>query len=86
MEQKRAERVIDRALGLQNQEVKVKIFHGPPTSDWQGDEMKKRKKSNLPRVPLPRQTGGAHTADKGGKYNRKSEREKSRKEIRAELE
>lgn len=46
----------------------------------------KPKKFNLPRTPLPRQTGGAHIADKGGKYQRKSEKEKSRKEIRAELE
>lgn len=46
----------------------------------------KKKKLNLPRVPLPRQTGGAHTADKGGKYSREREKEKSRKEIKAERE
>lgn len=37
------------------------------------------------RAPLPRQTGGAHTPDKGGKYRRGKEKESSRKEIVAEL-
>jgi len=47
---------------------------------------KNRKKLNLSRAPLPRQTGGAHIADKGGKHSRNREKEKSRREIKAEFE
>ena len=47
--------------------------------------MKKiKKKLNLPRVPLPRQTGGPHAAEKGGKYRRELEKDRSRKEIKVE--
>ncbi len=46
----------------------------------------KKKKLNLPRAPLPRQTGGAHTTEKGGKYCREWDKEKIRREIKAEFE
>ena len=46
----------------------------------------KKKKLNLPRAPLPRQTGGAHQADKGGKYRRSQEKQNARREAKAELE
>ncbi|KKT81185.1 MAG: hypothetical protein UW79_C0024G0008 [Candidatus Yanofskybacteria bacterium GW2011_GWA2_44_9] len=38
------------------------------------------------RIPLPRQTGGFHVADKGGKYRRTAEKDKIRQEVKAELE
>lgn len=38
------------------------------------------------RVPLIRQTGGAHQPAKGGKYRRSLEKEKIRQEVGAELE
>lgn len=41
-----------------------------------------KKKITLPRVPLPRQTGGVHKAAKGGKYDRNQ----SRREAKAELD
>jgi len=44
-----------------------------------------RKKKKFPRVPLPRQTGGAHTPAKGGKYCRDKEKDGTRREIKAEL-
>jgi len=47
--------------------------------------VKKKKKPSFPRIPLPRQTGGAHTAGKGGKYRREWEKKRVRREIRAEL-
>jgi len=37
------------------------------------------------RLPAIRQTGGAHQAARGGKYRRGSEKDKTRREIRAEL-
>ena len=44
--------------------------------------MKKKKKLNLPRAPLPRQTGGAHVADKGGSYDRNRSRRETRQEVK----
>lgn len=38
------------------------------------------------RLPIIRQTGGAHAAGKGGGYRRTKEKNKSRQEIRAEFE
>jgi len=38
------------------------------------------------RLPVIRQTGGAHVPAKGGKYRRGLEKEKSRHEIKAELD
>ena len=43
--------------------------------------MKKKKKIDLPRAPLPRQTGGAHKAAKGGKFDRNRFRRETRREI-----
>lgn len=40
-----------------------------------------KNKIALPRAPLPRQTGGAHKAAKGGKYDRKQFRREARREI-----
>lgn len=45
----------------------------------------KKKKLNLPRVPLPRQTEKVVPAEKGGRHNRNHEKENIRREIRAEL-
>ncbi|MDP2669137.1 MAG: hypothetical protein Q8P07_04865 [bacterium] len=40
-------------------------------------------KKILGRIPLPRQTGGAHTTKKGKRgYDRKREKQKIRKEVR----
>ena len=48
-----------------------------------------RKKKQKPvylkvRLPMIRQTGGAHKADKGGKYLRAREKEKTGREVQAE--
>lgn len=48
--------------------------------------MKRKKKPKLPRAPLPRQTGGVHAAEKGGKYRREWDKDKVRREIKAEFE
>jgi hypothetical protein len=48
-------------------------------------KMKKRK-LNLPRVPLPRQTEKVVPAERGGRHNRNREKEKIRREIQAERE
>lgn len=47
---------------------------------------KKKQKPVYLRVRLPqiRQTGGVHTADKGGKHRRGREKENTRREIKAE--
>ncbi len=37
------------------------------------------------RLPRIRQTGGAHEPDKGGKHRRGKEKEKTRREVEAEL-
>jgi len=37
------------------------------------------------RLPMIRQTGGAHQAAKGGKYRRGQEKQKTRKEIGSEI-
>ncbi|MBX4204837.1 MAG: hypothetical protein KW788_01450 [Candidatus Doudnabacteria bacterium] len=43
--------------------------------------MSKDRKPKLPRVPLPRQTGGFHRPDKGrGAYKRSEEKQKWKKE------
>lgn len=44
----------------------------------------KKQRLVLPRAPLPRQTGGAHKAAKGGKYNRNQFRREVRHELRNE--
>ncbi len=38
------------------------------------------------RLPMIEKTGGAHTPEKGGKYRRNKEKEKARREARAEFE
>jgi len=50
--------------------------------------MKKKIKPVYLRIRLPqiRQVGGAHEAEKGGKHRRGHEKQKTRKEIRTELE
>ena len=52
--------------------------------------MKKRKKPKSMylrvRLPIIRQTGGAHQAEKGGKYRRTKEKDKTRREVGAELD
>lgn len=80
----------DGASGLQNQKVEVKILHGPPILDYNGGIMKRRKKKLKPvylRVRLPQipQTGGMHIPEKGGKHHRGKEKDKTRKEVEAEL-
>ena len=45
-----------------------------------------KKKYNLPRAPLPRQTEKVVPAEKGGRHNRNREKEKMRREIMAERE
>lgn len=42
----------------------------------------RRRMPPLSRVPLPRQTGGAHRAAKGGKYDRDVFRRDMRREIK----
>ena len=44
--------------------------------------MKKQKKLTLPRASLPRQTGGAHKAAKGGEYDRNKFRRETRREVK----
>ncbi len=49
--------------------------------------MKKNKDDRLPqlpRAPMPRQTGGYHRPLKGGRYNRNREKEETRRTIRDE--
>jgi len=51
----------------------------------------KRKKNPKPvylrvRLPQIRQTGGAHQPGKGGPHRRSQDKEKARREIKAELE
>lgn len=51
--------------------------------------MKKQKKKPLfltIRLPVITKTGGAHEPAKGGKYHRGQEKDKTRKEIKAEFE
>ncbi|MDO8496672.1 MAG: hypothetical protein Q7S43_04475 [bacterium] len=49
--------------------------------------MKKKLKPIYLRVRLPKieKTGGVHTPAKGGKYRRGKEKDKTRKEVEAEL-
>ena len=48
---------------------------------------KKKPKSVYLRIRLPKipQTGGMHVPEKGGKHRRGKEKEKTRREIKAEL-
>ena len=47
---------------------------------------KTKKKLNLPRVPLPRQTEKVVPAERGGRHNRNREKENMRREIQAKRE
>ena len=55
---------------------------------YNGGVMRKKVKPVYLRIRLPKieKTGGAHQPAKGGKYRRGKEKEKSRKDIRAELD
>ena len=50
--------------------------------------MRKKVKPVYLRIRLPKieKTGGVHQPDKGGKYRRTKEKQKSRREIKAEFE
>lgn len=48
--------------------------------------MNKKKKLNLPRVPLPRQTERVVPAARGGTYNRNQSRRETRREIKEDTD